>query len=343
MKKLLLLALITANLSLFGQADPLSQFFNKLFIPDLVSYDSITVSLDSGAAFSAVGAAHQHYFVNGKIDTLAIFSGTSLAGIYKGKSKNNYRYTEISGYSTALMDSTDRVAFELDQNYRDSVISYYQYDNGSFAMFFQARPKFNTTGDPYQIDVFANFAGNLTKIGDYKIFYDQGRKDSVYYTVSPTGLGDGYIKLFYSQGNPSVIQKLETYEDVDNDGEKDLVQRLLCKTNQLNQVYEVTELIVDNNLNLTLNGAYRYGKRKNSTIGLPEGSNKQVKIFPNPTTDVLYLEGDWSDFASFEIFDISGKSVKTGKVTSRVDVTDLAKGSYQIIFDQKSTSAFVKK
>lgn len=108
-------------------------------------------------------------------------------------------------------------------------------------------------------------------------------------------------------------------------------------------MYEVTELIVDNNLNLTLNGAYRYGKRKNSTIVLPEGSNKQVKIFPNPTTDVLHLEGDWSDFASFEIFDITGKSVKTGKVTSRVDVTDLAKGSYQIIFDQKSTSAFVKK
>ena len=343
MKKLLLSLLIIANLSLFGQADPLSQFFNKLFIPDLVSYDSITVSVDSGAAFSAVGAAHQHYFVNGKIDTLAIYSGNSIVAIYKGKSRNNYRYTQITGYSPLQMDSTDRLVFELDQNYRDSVISYYEYDNGSFTMFFQARPKFNAAGDPNQIDVFANFGGSLTKIGDYKIFYDQGRKDSVYYTVSPTGLGDGYIKLFYSQGTPSVIQKLETYEDVNSDGEKDLVQRLLCKTNQLNQVYEVTELLIDNNFNLYLNGAYRYGKRKHSTIGLPESTSKSVKLYPNPTADVLLLEGELDQFSNFEIIDINSKVVMSGNLTARIDVSNLAKGTYQIVFDNKAACSFVKK
>src|SRR5690606_17965507 len=202
-----------------------------------------------GTQFSAVAAGYQHYFVNGKIDTLTISQGGSIIARYKGKVKNNMRHTSIVGFSITQNDSLDKIVFIQDKNYRDSVVMYSAYQGGQFEMLFEARINYATTGQPSVIDIYADLGFGLMKVGDYNYFYKNGLVDSLYYTVSFTGQNDGYFKYHYDPANSNRLLYLDGYEDVDNDGEKDHIQRLLFKNNQLNQVVEVTDLSADNNLN----------------------------------------------------------------------------------------------
>ena len=344
MKKLLLFLLISMSINGTSQTDPLSQFFNQNFIPTLVAYDSITVSLDSGSAFSPVGAGYQHYFVNGKIDTLTITQGGMVVAAYQGKSRNSHHYTEVTGYSPLMMDSVDKLIYELDELYRDSALTYLTYDNGSFVPFFRSVTHYDTNGITDIVDIYADLGSGFTKLGDYRFYYSQGNLDSVYYNISPTGQGSGYLKYFYSQSIPGRLLKIETYEDVDNDGELDLVQRLIFKNNTLNQVIEITDLLADNNLNLVLNGAYRYDKRHNSTISLPENS-LNLGFYPNPATDFLYLECNSNKPLYCKVLNSQGQLVIEGTFQNRIDVSNLPVGIYQVIVTGNKTgkASFVKK
>lgn len=57
-----------------------------------------------------------------------------------------------------------------------------------------------------------------------------------------------------------------------------------------------------------------------------EHKNFDVFIFPNPVNDKLYVEGS-ADF-SFEIIDITGNVIKSGKNKSEIGVKDIPKGIY---------------
>jgi uncharacterized membrane protein len=69
-------------------------------------------------------------------------------------------------------------------------------------------------------------------------------------------------------------------------------------------------------------------------LSIPNISNNEnfIKVFPNPANNVINIEIGYPDF-QYQIFDISGRMMRQGDATSKqIDISNLAKGSYQIKF-----------
>lgn len=329
MRKLIYTLLILTGPLLNAQVDPVDQFFNKAFVPTLVVYDSITVSADSGVAFTAISTASQNYFTNGNIDTLVIEDAGIISSLYDGVL--SARTTTITGTTPGSGSNIDRLTVTQDSLFRDSTISYYDFDGAAFQLFFEAVLYYSTpTGNQLDYnDVFALVAGNLINIGSYTYYYTSSNLlDSIYYTVSTGGSGDGYFKYFYDSSVPGKLIKTEVYEDIDNDGERDLIQRLSFKHNALNQIIEITELSVDPFGNLSLDGVVRFNTRKNGTISLPELGEVNIEIYPNPTFNYLQVNTTEGAFENYEIYNLSGQVVKSGKYEQKLELSMLTKGIY---------------
>lgn len=65
-----------------------------------------------------------------------------------------------------------------------------------------------------------------------------------------------------------------------------------------------------------------------STLGIPTNHKITYSIYPNPTTDLLYISTE-EILEKYQIFDIKGKEVLQGKFeTNRINVTQLQNGVY---------------
>ena len=53
-------------------------------------------------------------------------------------------------------------------------------------------------------------------------------------------------------------------------------------------------------------------------------------MYPNPTQGLIAIKGMNSP-VSFELIDISGKTILMGKTEGQIDITNLPTGSYQLI------------
>lgn len=325
--KNLLLIICLGSFSLQAQFDPLSQYLNTAFIPNFAPYDSMTVSSDTGAAFSKEACAWQHYFTNGKIDTLTIQAQNVNAVAYKGEVMG--RITEVTGFDITgtTPDSIDRVVYMEDQYGRDSVLESYYYNNG-FNMNFQARSTYNPDSTLSKMDIYAPVGPTMMKVGDWSFFYNQGLTDSIYYTISPSGGSDGFYKFYYSASTPGRIQKMEVYEDLDNDGERDLMQLFFFGHNASNQVNRIIQLDANpNTLNMDLTGEIRYDIHSKSTISLPEVIDVRVEIYPNPASDFVRVQ-EHRKFSSYRIVDITGQLMQEGDMAQEIDINRLPEGNY---------------
>jgi hypothetical protein len=67
------------------------------------------------------------------------------------------------------------------------------------------------------------------------------------------------------------------------------------------------------------------------TLGNDElGSIQQVLLYPNPTTDMLYLKTD-QKIVSVEITDLNGSMLKRVATSKEINVEDLVRGNYRVI------------
>lgn len=86
---------------------------------------------------------------------------------------------------------------------------------------------------------------------------------------------------------------------------------------------------------------------KNQSTGIKEKTayNNDVNIYPNPTTDLLYVDARHHNFTSITIMDLTGKAVLNTTSTS-IDVSTLDAGIYYIQLSDKDglmhTQKFVK-
>ncbi len=332
MRKLLFSVTFLTTTLLNAQVEPLDQFFNKSFIPSLVEYDSIAVSLDSGASFNAIATASQHYFTNGIIDTLVIEQFNIPQYAYEGTLAG--RMTTIVGSEISTSNIIDKMEFRQDSLYRDSTVAYYDYNGVSYQLFFEAAINYTTPSGNLvdEIDIYADLGSGLTRIGSYRYFYIGANLDSVYYTVSMTSNNDGYFKYIYDSGNPSKALALETYEDIDNDGEKDLIQRLIFDHNMMNEVVQIREFVLNTNNNLEFTAEIHFDTRKNSTISLPETGETNIGLYPNPARHYVQLDYDEQVLNNYEIYNLSGQLMAKGKLDRRLDVSYLPKGQYIFSF-----------
>ena len=82
-------------------------------------------------------------------------------------------------------------------------------------------------------------------------------------------------------------------------------------------------------------------------VGL-DALSRNIKLYPNPTTEVLIIEGDFAS-ARYRIVDLKGSVLKTGVLStsnSIINVADLPMGGYQFILSSQgyqSTQLFIKK
>lgn len=53
-----------------------------------------------------------------------------------------------------------------------------------------------------------------------------------------------------------------------------------------------------------------------------------IRIYPNPVSDILYFESDNAMIIKIVLFDISGRKVLEQNQTDNISVSDLQKGSY---------------
>lgn len=55
---------------------------------------------------------------------------------------------------------------------------------------------------------------------------------------------------------------------------------------------------------------------------------KEVKVYPNPVDNFLYIEKEFAKYKSIEIYELSGKLMISKKYYNPVDVSDLIAGSF---------------
>lgn len=71
------------------------------------------------------------------------------------------------------------------------------------------------------------------------------------------------------------------------------------------------------------NGIY---KNVYTTLATTETVKNNFSIYPNPTSDILYIKSD--NRVSYQIYDLTGRMVKSGNYTNGIDVKNLSKGMY---------------
>lgn len=84
-----------------------------------------------------------------------------------------------------------------------------------------------------------------------------------------------------------------------------------------------------------------YGKLSTS-LGINEFTSNQFTIYPNPTSNILYISGK-NDIESLQVFDLNGRQLIKKAGVNSLDISDLAKGAYLLNLNNKETFKFIKK
>jgi hypothetical protein len=84
-----------------------------------------------------------------------------------------------------------------------------------------------------------------------------------------------------------------------------------------------------------------------SSLGIPENINEKITVYPNPVFDKLYLDNLGSRTNEFEefyynIFDLKGNLMLSGKANLSIDVSELPKGNYFISVEGLLNKKFTK-
>ena len=69
-----------------------------------------------------------------------------------------------------------------------------------------------------------------------------------------------------------------------------------------------------------------------NTLSIEEFNKRKLVVYPNPTSDYLYVATDNKNYIDFEILDLGGRSVSSGNILSseKITVSNLVSGNYFI-------------
>ena len=88
-------------------------------------------------------------------------------------------------------------------------------------------------------------------------------------------------------------------------------------------------------VNDAASGQYAIGVFDKTQIGVEENNEPTMQVYPNPNNGILM-----GPAGEYRIFNLSGQMLKTGATEGRIDVTELASGTYLITINGK-TEKFV--
>ena len=64
-----------------------------------------------------------------------------------------------------------------------------------------------------------------------------------------------------------------------------------------------------------------------STAGVDDQNQLDISIYPNPTSDIVYIDGNYTQL-KVVVYDILGKQVMNKSITNKIDISQLEKGVY---------------
>ena len=92
-------------------------------------------------------------------------------------------------------------------------------------------------------------------------------------------------------------------------------------------------------LSLTSTGAYNAfvakGNQMTTSLSSPEGLNTPIALFPNPVSDLLYIQTSLSDY-QLTIFTSLGQAVFSGKAETEINLASLPTGRYYLLVQHQS-------
>jgi len=89
-------------------------------------------------------------------------------------------------------------------------------------------------------------------------------------------------------------------------------------------------------------GGFSYERSTPSTLNLNEYTKKDIKPFPNPTSDYLNFENNFENMKG-QIFDLMGRSIQELIIhNNKIDVTNLNNGLYFLLIENHNPIKFIK-
>jgi len=83
---------------------------------------------------------------------------------------------------------------------------------------------------------------------------------------------------------------------------------------------------------------------QNPTIGIEEQIKSHIKVFPNPTAEIINISISPESRYNFSIFDINGRALNSGQlndINTILDVSALSSGMYFIkVYNEKDSETF---
>lgn len=90
--------------------------------------------------------------------------------------------------------------------------------------------------------------------------------------------------------------------------------------------------------------AYKIFKYTDTSLGIEENTTPSISIFPNPSSDIIKVQGLLSS-EEYTIHTILGDVIQKGNISNdkHIDIRNLASGIYFLKFKNKSIKKFIKK
>src|SRR5690606_5602468 len=79
-----------------------------------------------------------------------------------------------------------------------------------------------------------------------------------------------------------------------------------------------------------------------ATLGVADFQKLQIKLYPNPTGGLLYIETS-QELQSYEVYNLIGQRLLNGSFTGNIDMKDLSKGTYLIRLTTLNGAVFTEK
>lgn len=103
---------------------------------------------------------------------------------------------------------------------------------------------------------------------------------------------------------------------------------------------------IDDNLYLTSFGSGAIYKIIDTALGVSDMDENNFIIYPNPATSEIQIKSNDHSFTSFEVFDIRGRSLTSGKLqgsTNTIDVSSFKNGVYFVNVTTSQGTSQIKK
>ncbi|MDA8692773.1 T9SS type A sorting domain-containing protein [Saprospiraceae bacterium] len=150
--------------------------------------------------------------------------------------------------------------------------------------------------------------------------------------------GQHYSEIVEFTGNFSNHTRLRIRCDASGNGDYIFVDDVSISTcgNSAAAIVNETELLSDAT-------TYTYEEVSNttdSTIDIENRSISEMKIYPNPATEILNIKG--LNDSSYEVYDITGKRVIRESKANKVDLSNLSGGTYFLRTNDGRVMRFIK-